>query len=406
MCQILSSLRFVGVGYLGVRVLIVISVVCCPLPTAWAMSMEEACGNASESMAGISQGRWLPWSDDHLDQSGLDASVVTAQHKLLTQLAQPFKLLDVLKPPFGVEVRPHRNIGQRLQMGEPVVGAKLLIQIFHPTYKEAGESSAGVKLFVNNLFPLFYGIGGGGIKDDAGPMFFKPVHVGKLGGANVYWSGRPRDCLVVYRAHQKPLWKPVSRERYLRAQIQTLEGNIEDARRKFMAEQQAQAAKLNNSQDMAQQEELLRQMQAINPEAAKQMEEQLALSRQMMQQQLPKLQNEVEVQFERMSKMLEPEINKFRAELASMTPAERASPAYLAGVHGSKATLLSQPDDVGARQLVAPATDYFTVDDNYSSAQLLVIEFSSSASHPPETIINTRLRKELDWQQFWHFVGK
>lgn len=406
MYRIQFSVFSVDSRRLKVTTLALLLAMCCPISLVWAMSIDEACGNATESITSISQGQWLPWSDDHLDQTGIDAAVMNAQHKLLTELAEPFMQLHVLRPPPGVEARAHRVLGQKLQMGEPVAGAQLMIQLFHPTYKQAGESSAGVKLFVNNLLPLFYGIGGGEIKDDAGPMFVKPIHVGQLDGADVYWSGRPRDCLVVYRAHQKPLWKPVSRERYLRAQIQTLEGNVEDARTKFLAEQQAQVANTNDALNMAQQEELLRQMQAINPEAAKAMEKQLALSRQMLQQQLPKMQNEVEREFERMGKMLAPQINKFKAELAAMTPSERASPAYLAGLHGSKATLLSQPGDVGARQLVAPETDYFTKDNDNSIAQLLVIEFSSSVNHSPETVIMTRLRKELDWQQFWRFVGK
>lgn len=372
----------------------------------YAKSMDEACGSASESLMKYAAGKWLPWTDDNLAQERLDVGFLAEQQKLLTALAEPFMRLNVLTPPPGVEARPHRSLGQKQYMGEPMAAAMLMIQIFHPTYKEAGESSAGVKLFVNHLPPLFYGIGGGEIKDEAGPMFMEPIHVGQLGGANVYWSERPRDCLVVFRAHEKPLWQPVSQERYLRAQIQAIEGKMNAERSKYEAERQAQLANANKPENIAQQEELIRQMKEINPEAAKEMEKQLAAMNAMMQQQMPEIHKQADRGFYRMQKQLQPEINKFKNELAAMTPAERAAPAYLGGVNGSKATLLSRPNDMGARALVAPATDYFNKAMAPADAQLLIVEITSTANHAPETVIMSRLREELDWKLFWQFVGK
>lgn len=385
--------------------LVLIMTIWCSL-AVHAKSMDEACGSADESLTKYPAGKWLPWTDDNLGQEGLDVGFLAEQQKLLTALAEPFMRLNMLTPPPGVEARPHRSLGEKQYMGEPVAAAKLMLQIFHPTYKEAGESSAGVKVFVNHLPPLFYGIGGGEIKDEAGPMFMEPIHVGQLGGADVYWSERPRDCLVVFKAHQKPLWKPVSQERYLQAQIHALEDKVIEARSKYETERQAQLANANKPEDIAQQEELIRQMQAIDPEAAKQMEKQLAAMNEMMQQKMPEIHNQVDRDFDRMQKLLEPEINKFKNELAAMTPAERAAPAYLGGVNGSKATLLSKPDEMGSRALIAPATDYFNKASAPADAQLLIIEFSSGANHAPETVIMTRLREELDWKQFWQFVGK
>lgn len=388
-----------------IRSLLLLSAMCCSVSFAWATSMEEACGNANDSLALYSAGQWLPWTDDHLDQEGLDPALIDAQRKLLTELAGPFMRLKVLNPPPGVEARPHRSMGEKPWMGEPMAGAKLMIQIFHPTYKEAGEASAGVKVFVNNLLPLFYGIGGGGIKDDSGAMFMEPVRVGELGGADVYWSERPRECMAVFKGNQKPLWLPVSQERYLRAQIKAVESQVEDGRNKFMAERREREAK-SNEPDLAQQEEMIRQLKAIDPKAAKDLEKQLASMRRMMEQRMPEIQKEADREFDRTADMLTPQINKFKAELAAMSPAERSAPAYLAGIHGSKVTLLSRPDDLGARALVAPVKDYFSKESKQTDAQLLIIEFGSYANHAPETAIMNRMRKELDWRQFWRFVGK
>jgi len=61
---------------------------------------------------------------------------------------------------------------------------------------------------------------------------------------------------------------------------------------------------------------------------------------------------------------------------------------------------------MGSRALVAPADDYFSSSGDLAKAQLLAIQFSSAANHSPETVILTRLRKDMNWQQFWRFVGK
>ena len=395
----------VNVGRLIISVLVLVGVICSSIPFASAMSMEEACGNTDDNLASFSKGRWLPWTDDHLDQEGLDAALVDGQRKLLTELSEPFMSLKVLNPPPGVEAMPHRSIGEKQEMGEPVAGARFIIRIFHPTYEEAGESSAKVEVFVNNLLPLFYGIGGGEIKDDGGSMFLEPSRVGELGGAAVYWSGRPRDCIAVFKANERPLWLPVSQERYLRAQIKAVEDRVEYARSEYMAARHERARMADSMPDMAQQEELIRQMKAINPDAAIDMEKQLAAMREMMEQKLPEMQKEADRNADSMGDLLEPELNKFRAELSAMTPAQRAAPAYLGGLSGSKTTLLSHPDDRGARALVAPQLDYFAAASDPAKPQLLIIEFSSGASHAPEAAIITRLRKELDWRQFWRFVG-
>jgi len=61
---------------------------------------------------------------------------------------------------------------------------------------------------------------------------------------------------------------------------------------------------------------------------------------------------------------------------------------------------------MGSRALVAPADDYFSSSSDLAKAQLLAIQFSSGANHAPETVMITRLRKDMDWQQFWRFVGR
>ena len=369
------------------------------------MTMEEACGNAADSLSSAVPGQWLPWSEDHLEQEGLDPSVIEAQHNLLTELAAPFLGLEVLNPPPGVEARAHRIIGQKTYMGEPGPGARLLIQLFHPTYKIAGESTAGIKIFINDLSPLFHGIAGGEIKDEEGPLFSEPILVGKLGGADVYWSERPRDCIAVFKGNQGPLWTPVSNERYLRANIKAIEDKVAAERKSYEADRKKRVSR-STMPDQAEQKKMLEQMRASNPEAAKDFEEQLAKMQRMIEDKMPEIQQETDSEFEKTAGVLIPQINKFKTELAAMSPAQRAAPAYWGGTNGSKTTLLSSPDDTGSRALVAPAKSYFSETTDPREVRLLIIEFASYAAHAPETAIMTRMRKELDWRQFRRFVGK
>jgi len=58
---------------------------------------------------------------------------IRKEHDILTSLGQPFMHLPVLSPPPGVEVSAQRSMGYDAYLKEPMPGAKLFIQIFHPT---------------------------------------------------------------------------------------------------------------------------------------------------------------------------------------------------------------------------------------------------------------------------------
>ena len=63
-----------------------------------AKSLDEACGNAAESLTKFEAGKWLPWTDDNIAQERLDVGFLAEQQKLLTALAEPFMRLKVWKP--------------------------------------------------------------------------------------------------------------------------------------------------------------------------------------------------------------------------------------------------------------------------------------------------------------------
>jgi len=368
-------------------------------------NMDEACGNTADSVASEPTGRWLPWSEDNFAQEQMSPEFIRKEHDILTALAQPFRHLPILSSPPGVEVRAQRSMGYHAHLKEPMPGAELFIQIFHPTYKEAGEASADVKAYINNLSVVFPLNGAGGTKDEKGMIYLEPVQVGKLAGAPVYWLEKPRSCMVVFKAHDKPLWKPVSRERYLLQRIHELEKSMGDTRKDYEQGKKEQAV---NQRGMTeeQQKALIEQIRQTDPKAAKDMEKQFAQMRKMMAEQMPEMRKQADADLAKMGEKTNPIIQKLKDELAAMSPAQRASAAYLSGLGHSEVSGLGAADAMGSRALVAPAEDYFSNSGDLAKAQLLAIQFSSAANHSPETVILTRLRKDMDWQQFWHFVGK
>jgi len=369
---------------------------------AYPQNMDEACGNAADSVVSEPKGRWLPWSEDYFDQEQMSPGFIRKEHDILTDLAQPFMHLPILSPPPGVEVRPSRSMGYHAYLKEPMPGAELMIQIFHPTYKQAGEASADVKAYINNLSVVFPLNGAGGFKDEQGSIYLEPIQVGKLAGAPVYWLEKPRSCMVVFKAHDRPLWKPVSRERYLLLRIHEMEKGMSDARKDYEEGKKEQTAGQGGMSE-EQQKALIEQIRQTDPKAARDMEKQFAQMRKMIAEQMPGLRKQADADF---AKTTNPVLQKFKNELAAMTPAERASAAYISGLHHSEISGLGAADAMGSRALVAPADDYFSSPSDLAKAQLLAIQFSSVANHSPETVIITRLRKDMNWQQFWRFVGR
>ncbi len=135
----------------------------------------------------------------------------------LTEFAAPFRRARVLDPLPGVEVRPHRVIWGPgpPELGPPLLRSELRLQVFHPTVEKAGEASASIRVVLNSLWPLTYGSGQPLTEDDEGPIFIEPRLMGEIVGAPLLYTGELDYCVVVFKAYDRPLWKPVSRGRYL-----------------------------------------------------------------------------------------------------------------------------------------------------------------------------------------------
>jgi hypothetical protein len=366
-----------------------------------AQTLAERCGEVATDAPPQVEGRWLAWSQDGFGGREPRAEYAPILHRL-REFAEPFQRASTLDPPPGVEVRPHRVIWGEgpPELGPPFPRSALLIQLFHPTLEQAGEASASIEVMLNTLFPLFYGVAQPIAEDAAGPIFVAPEQVGDLAGAPVFWSGRPRDCLVVFKAHDRPLWTPVSRGRFLEALARDLRHQLAEADSVFR-EGRVEAESGDADREM---QEAIRQLRQIDPEAAAELERQVEAMKREMERRKPALEEEMDDAASALGAGVLDQVAKLEAELASMSPGERASPAYVAGVDASPISLLSSQGAEGARALVEANVAYLDADTPPEEVQLLVVELGSSASHAPEETIIAQLRMDVDWTAFWDWV--
>jgi len=359
-------------------------------------TLPEACGAVPGTPAPESAGRWLDWTEDNLDWPEPLPGFEPLLDRL-TELALPFRKAPVLNPPRGVEVRPHRTIPGPgpAELGPPLPRATLVLQVFHPTVAEAGEASATLRVHVNSLFPLTYGVARPMAEDAAGVMFIEPVLLGRVGDGPVYWAGPAKDCLVVFKAAGRPLWSAVSRGRYLGAIIANLERSFAEADSAFMA------APGSDADVDAEMKEAVRRMREVDPAAAAELELQVAEMKRTMATARAELEGgETRV----VSSDLRSKVEELRSELEALGAVGRSSPAWIGGVQASRTSLLSLPREEGARRLVAPNISYLDGDAPPDQMQLLVVELDTSSDHAPETAIVALLREQLDWNVFRRLV--
>ena len=360
-----------------------------------AQTLSEACGALTGPATPESAGRWLDWTEDHLGWREPPPNLEPLLDRL-TGLAEPFRRAPVLNPPRGVEVRPHRTIWGPgpAELGPPLPRATLVIQVFHPTVAQAGEASATLRVHVNSLFPLTYGVGRPLAEDTDGVMFPEPVLVGRVGGAPVYWADPGTDCLVAFKKAGRPLWLPVSRGRYLEALVASLERSFAEADSAFMA------AEVDPGADK-EMEEAMRRLREMDPTAAAELERQMAEMKRTMAAARSGLDGS---DGSVVSRELRSKVGELKRELESLGPAGREAPAWIGGAHASQVSLLSAPGDDGARRLVAPNLDYLDGEAPPDEIQLLVVELDTGADHAPEMAIVALLREQLDWGVFRSLV--
>jgi len=323
----------------------------------------------------------------------------------LQKLVAVFREAKTLKPPVGVEAGSGVGInwGFSWNLDEtnprPDVPVKGHVSISLSPYiiNAVGRldvdsgNPASLWIFVNDLEHIFtgtretgkevwedgYGISSNtSMEDEQGSFFYAPQAAGVLQGRPLY------DCdAVVFTKIQKPPWIPVTRERFLRHAMDWAQKSAK-AEQEMLNEQKRSLAQLDKA-DREEMEQRLNQNRLQSKQTA--------------------------ADHPGWLRMLPGEYLKaLKAELASLTPQERASQAYLGDWKtGLRASGLVESNEAEARPVVSVNPEFFNKSLPRAAFQSIVVIGLGSAEEArrhskkpdPAQLRILELKDALDWNK-------
>lgn len=177
-------------------------------------------------------GKWRDWASHDLQdiaQTIPDAKERQEYVAALTKIYEIFRRAKPLNPPVGFEITRYRSV----QTGTPIPGTfRLMFFGYYRTGPQQPvqvhrETAATVDVYINSISVLEksdYPVAG----DDKGYFVYAPNQAGMRYGYPVYHRapGLKPFARIVLTNIKRPLFVPVSRERYLRSLIQKEEAEI------------------------------------------------------------------------------------------------------------------------------------------------------------------------------------
>ncbi len=382
---------FMWIGILGLT--------CLALTTMWSLPFQ---GEDGMHYLPNKVGKWKPWTIDtevrvdyKLTQREVDSFLGT-----LERLATIFRELKALTPPLGVDARSHLSLQsppssevQRPRSYIPVVG-RVTVDLL-PYYMDEGgridtnpDDSAGFALYVNDLSHIFRGerytkkgvvedwFAAGEpteMEDEQGLYFLAPKVTGNLQGFPIYDT-----AAVILVKSQKPLWVPVSQERFLRHAIRRAQELLE-----------------------AQNEEQREMMKGVPPDEVREGEKLARESEAGTRATLAE--NPGNIRFLRADY-----VKALTQELASLSSEQRAAPAFYSPDWKTtrRPSGLLNPGAPQAQPVVSPNADFFNPALPRTAIQVIVVLGISgadrAAAHPeranPAVVRRFEVRNSLDWR--------
>ncbi len=195
-------------------------------------------------------GTWRPWTCSSLSQNdiksyGLTLSDVNAFKTRLQQIAEVFQSSPVWNKPMGVDPSLTGSlfmpwtVSSAAKKNQPIAGTIMMGSFDHYEVirqvgnREEHEHYVGGEtshiMIDVNMLPK-----GGGVNmlsDNEGEFYEEPVRTADMGGFPTYGD------LLIMAKNGRPVWTPVSRERYLKAFIAKRRPDAANAER-YIADQQ------------------------------------------------------------------------------------------------------------------------------------------------------------------------
>lgn len=323
---------------------------------------------------------------------------------LLQEISRSITSLPVMSPPKGFEARfwgfiaPKDRFdicsGKKCPPSRPTAGLALMIGRYEPkgeSIKAAFGTPSTMDISINNIgqvfasLPVLY-------KDDEGYLLPEPARSGERAGLPTYMNRG--HAVAVVTSNDKPLWLPVSRERYLKAaiatEIKSLEIPLVERKKKKVKKSAPQGA-TDGRQVFIEKERTW-----IDPVEEKKMVEKSRI---------------VSDTAKESDDIIKERIQKLQAELDAMPPEQRSLPARIAeGAADNESVPLLPSDDTSGVPVVTPNFRYFNPKLPPDAPQLAVIQwkFDGDTQYDPDKssisdTLNNRvlldIYRNMEWQK-------
>lgn len=352
------------------------------------------------------QGKWT----FSMNEPGADLKSVSSekQKKIRNSLQEVSRIIHaspVMSPPKGFEARFWGSLtakdrydscsGKKCPPSRPTANLAMMLGRYEESnggVRAAFNTPSTMDISLNNLghvfahLPVLY-------KDAEGYLLPEPRLDGERAGMRTYSNNG--HAIAVVTAHDKPLWRPVSRERYLKAAIAAAAAGIGETlppTKKGQNKPPAEISVISGKPVLIEESRTW-----IDPAEEKMMVEK---SRTLTFG----LQDSAEV--------LKLRLQKFQAELDAMPAEQRALPAKvdLAAAAADEVPLLLPHDSSSGVAVVTPDFRYFDPKLPAEAVQLIVVQwkFDGSLLYDPqksgisETLNNQKLLeiyRTMDWQK-------
>lgn len=355
--------------------------------------------------------KWLPrhagkWKPLEMDVESRGDYRLT-QHESDTYVEKLKRLtgitreLQVLNPPLGIEAYnvlsiqgPGYSGVQKPRSYIPVVGLVRLILLPYAASTNGQidtdpDSGTRFTFWINDLVHVFRGgrdtgkgvvedWSGSGeptdMEDEQGAYFLAPKVVGDLQGFPIYDT-----AAVIFAKSQKPLWVPVSQERFLHHALRRGQELLD-----------------------AQKEELRTTMQGMPADVVREAEKARREGDATMRAALSETPGDIRF-------LRADYVKALTQELASLSPAQRAAPAYYGADWKTtrRPSGLLDPCSPQAQPVVSPDPDFFNPALPRTAIQVIVaLEMSGRErlpAHPekanPAVVRHFEVRQALDWKK-------
>ncbi len=343
--------------------------------------------------------RWMISCDG--SGHGLTAEQNRAYAAKLQRLSEAVHQAQVFNPPMGIEAQPSGCVNATMEFLDdypasragPIPGY-LMVGTFsysvRPDARKVAVADEGPHFFVdvNSLVRLYSSLPEA-THDEQGKIFVAPEIARMQSGFPLYKNGS-----IVITKIPRPIFQPVSAERFLQARIRQAQAEL--------AEYQKKHQELVGEKRQQEVQSSYQRLMAMNPQAAASFLRSAQEGDRQADQTFTKLEQ---------AKQLE--IAGYQAELAALSPEQRTSQAYIDPDGGSNAGkhLLADAGRPSAKPLVGFNPDFFDRSRPRTDFQVLVVGrlYESSLrekSYDPEYLRVIEFRKTFDFQRLLPFLDQ